>query len=324
MTTATMFAAGPTVHRSWMRTAAVLVLVAAVLGLLWAFAPNFFKLNNLINILVQAATLSVMAIGMAVVMIGGGIDLSLPFNAAVSAVLGAMYMRASGDAVGGSFIMLGAAAGIGLLNGVAVGYLKMIPFVVSLAMMSITSGSAVWLTNSISIANVPQRFVHLFRVRLFNFPVSVWIAMGVAAAATFLMGRSTFARQLYAVGISAKAARIARIPVQRLLAISYVAAGVAAGIAAMMLTGRLASASANLASPSTVLDVVSACVIGGVSIYGGAGKVWGAALGAVFVALLSNALNAAEVSLYVSQMIRGALIVGFVAFDRFSVAVGGR
>ena len=79
-----------------------------------------------------------------------------------------------------------------------------------------------------------------------------------AAAATFLMGRSTFARQLYAVGISAKAARIARIPVQRLLAISYVAAGLAAGIAAVMLTGRLASASANLASPSTVLDVVSA------------------------------------------------------------------
>jgi ribose/xylose/arabinose/galactoside ABC-type transport system permease subunit len=103
---------------------------------------------------------------------------------------------------------------------------------------------------------------------------------------------------------------------------SYAAAGISAGIAAIMLTGRLASASANLASPSMVLDVVSACVIGGVSIYGGTGKVWGAALGALFITLLSNALNAAEVSLYVSQMIRGAIIIAFIAFDRFS-AVGG-
>jgi ribose transport system permease protein len=100
--------------------------------------------------------------------------------------------------------------------------------------------------------------------------------------------------------------------------ISYLAAGISAGLTAIMLTGRLASASANLASPSTVLDVVSACVVGGVSIYGGAGKVWGAALGAIFITLLTNALNAAEVSLYVSQMIRGAIIIAFVAFDRFS------
>ena len=107
-----------------------------------------------------------------------------------------------------------------------------------------------------------------------------------------------------------------------MLLTSYVAAGISAGIAAIMLTGRLASASANLASPSMVLDVVSACVIGGVSIYGGAGRVWGAALGALFITLLSNALNAAEVSLYVSQMIRGAIIIAFIAFDRFS-ATGG-
>jgi ribose transport system permease protein len=136
------------------------------------------------------------------------------------------------------------------------------------------------------------------------------------------MGRSVFARQLYAVGTNARAATIARIPTKRVIVISYVAAGISAGLTAIMLTGRLASASANLASPSTVLDVVSACVVGGVSIYGGTGKVWGAALGAVFITLLSNALNAAEVSLYVSQMIRGAIIVAFVAFDRLSMTGG--
>jgi ribose/xylose/arabinose/galactoside ABC-type transport system permease subunit len=312
----------PALRRAPIRNGVVLLLVVVVLGLLWLFAPNFFKLNNLVNILVQASVLAVMAIGMAVVMIGGGIDLSLPFNAALSAVLGAMYMRATGDAVGGSLIMLTAATGIGLLNGIAVGYLKMIPFVVTLAMVSITAGSAVWLTNSISISNIPDGFTGLFRVRVLGLPFAVWITVAASLAATALMGRSVFARHLYGVGINAKAATIARIPVRRVLAISYIVAGFTAGIAGIMLTGRLASASANLASPSTVLDVVSACVIGGISIYGGAGKVWGAVLGALFVALLSNALNAAEISLYVNQMIRGAIIVAFIAFDRFSKARG--
>jgi ribose/xylose/arabinose/galactoside ABC-type transport system permease subunit len=271
---------------------------------------------------VQASILAVMAVGMAVVMIGGGIDLSLPFNAAVSAVLGAMYMRATGDALGGSAIMLATATGVGLLNGIAVGYLKMIPFVVTLAMTSITAGSAVWLTNSISISNIPDGFIDLFRTRLLGLPFPVWIAFAASLLATLLMSRSVFAQQLYGVGINARAATVARIRVRRVLAISYLVAGVTAGIAAIMLTGRLASASANLASPSTVLDVVSACVIGGISIYGGAGRVWGAVLGALFITLLNNALNAAEISLYVNQMIRGAIIVGFIALDRYSAARG--
>ena len=120
----------PTFARA--RNFVVALAVVVVLGLLWVFAPNFFKINNLINILVQAATLAVMAVGMSVVMIGGGIDLSLPFSAAVSAVLGAMYMRATGGVVLGSLVMLASATAIGLLNGVAVGYLGMIPFVVTL------------------------------------------------------------------------------------------------------------------------------------------------------------------------------------------------
>jgi ribose/xylose/arabinose/galactoside ABC-type transport system permease subunit len=96
----------PLARRYRVRNVAVVLILVLVLALLWAFAPNFFKINNLINILVQAATIAVMAVGMSVVMIGGGIDLSLPFSAAVSAVLGAMYMRATGGVVVGSLIML--------------------------------------------------------------------------------------------------------------------------------------------------------------------------------------------------------------------------
>ena len=197
------------------RTVLVALIVALVLGLLWEFAPNFFKINNLINILVQAATLAVMAVGMSVVMIGGGIDLSLPFNAAVSAVLGAMYMRATGDVIVGSLIMLAAATAIGLFNGAAVGYLGMIPFVVTLAMMSITAGSAVWLTNSISISHLPAGFIFFFRMRPAGLPIPVIVGASVCAIAAFLISRSVFARQLYAVGSNARAATIARVPTTR-------------------------------------------------------------------------------------------------------------
>jgi ribose/xylose/arabinose/galactoside ABC-type transport system permease subunit len=301
--------------RPMLRLAVTLVLVAVVIAVLWLFAPSFFKLNNFINILVQASTLTVLAIGMSTVMIGGGIDLSLPFNAALSAVLGAMYMRATGDAIAGPLVMIAAGIVIGTANGVAVGYLRMIPFVVTLAMMTITNGAAVWLTGSISIADIPEVFVDPFFTRYFGLPLSVIIALVISILAIVLMSKTVFGRWLYAVGINGRAAEVARIPVRRVLMLSYIVAGFTAGIAAIMLTGRLASASSNLASPSMVLDVVSACVIGGISIYGGAGRVWGAVLGALFITLLNNALNAAEVSLYVNQMIRGGIIIAFIAFD---------
>lgn len=309
-------------RRSWLRPAVTIALVAMVLSVLLLFAPSFFRLNNLVNILVQASSLAVLATGMSIVMIGGGIDLSLPFNAALSAVVGAMFMRLTGDFVGGPLIMIASGLAIGLFNGVAVGYLNMIPFVVTLAMMTIASGAAVWLTGSISISDIPKPFVDLFFTRFAGIPVSVIIAASMALLGIGLMARTIYGRWLYAVGINVSAADVARIPARRVLTISYVLAGFAAGVAAIMLTGRLASASSNLASPSMVLDVVSACVIGGISIYGGAGRVGGAVLGAVFITLLNNALNAAEVSLYVNQMIRGGIIVGFVALDRLATTRG--
>jgi len=306
-----------TARRGWLRPVVTAVLILAILGILWTFGPSFFRINNFINILVQSSSLVILATGMALVMIGGGIDLSLPFNAALSAVLGAMYMRATGDPVIGSLIMLLSGLAIGFFNGIAVGYLKMIPFVVTLAMMTITNGAAVWLTGSISISNIPPKFVDLFFSRHLGVPMSVLIAATTSLLLIVVMSETIYGRWLYAVGINIKAAEIARVPTRRVLTASYVLAGLIGGLTAILLTGRLASASSNLASPSMVLDVVSACVIGGISIYGGAGRVWGAALGALFITLLNNALNAAEISLYVNQMIRGGMIVVFVALDRF-------
>ena len=310
-------------HRTGFRNLLSGGLIVAALIVLFAAAPTFFTLNNLTNVLSQASVLAVLSIGMAAVMIGGGIDLSIPFNAALSAVVGAIYMRATGDAFWGPIIMVAVALGIGAFNGYAVGYLRMIPFVVTLAMMTVANGLAIWMTNSLSIANIPDTFVDPFFTKYLGLPLSVHIAFVVSVVSMVLVGRTVYGKRLYAVGINSQAARVARINIERVTMGSYVFAGAIAGIAAIMMTGRLASASANLSSPILVLDIVSACVVGGVSIYGGVGRIGGVVLGALFMTLLNNVLNAVEVSLFVNQILRGVIIIAFIAFDGLT-RKGGR
>lgn len=292
-----------------------LILIALLL-VLSVYAPNFFRYNNIVNVLLQSALLGLLAVGMAVVMIIGGIDLSLPANMAMSAILGALYMKATGDWVGAPFIMAGTGLLIGLVNGFAVAKLKMIPFVVTLAMMTVVSGTSVWITNSLSISQLPEGFVSFFGARPFlRFPVTVIIVAIIAAFISVMMRSSVAGRWAYAVGINEKAARVARVPIDRVVMGSYIFAGLMAGLTAILLTARLGSASANMGNDGMVLDIVSACVVGGISIYGGSGKIAGALFGALLITILSNAMNLIGISFYLSLVIKGVVIIAFVAAD---------
>jgi len=293
-----------------------ILILAAMLLLLGLYAPNFFRYNNILNVFLQASLLGMLAIGMAVVMIVGGIDLSLPANMAMSAILGALYMKATGEWVGAPFIMAGAGALIGLVNGLAVARLKMIPFVVTLAMMTVISGTSVWMTNSLSISQLPEGFLDLFGARPFlRIPITVIIVAMLGIIVTILMRSSIAGRWAYAVGISEKASRVARIPIAHVVLASYVFAGLMAGVTGILLTARLGAASANMGNDGMVLDIVSACVVGGISIYGGSGRIFGALFGALLITVLSNAMNLIGVSFYLSLVIKGAVIIAFVAVD---------
>ncbi|MFM0740174.1 ABC transporter permease [Paraburkholderia xenovorans] len=292
----------------------ILLAVSIALGL---NVPNFFRYNNIINVLLQAALLGLPAIGMTVVMIVGGIDLSLPANMAMSAVVGALYMKTGGDWPVGVLLMIGTGALIGLVNGFAVSRLKMIPFVVTLATMTIISGTSVWMTNSLSISELPERFLDLFAARpLFQIPLTVLVVAMLAFGVSVLMRSSIAGRWAYAVGINERAARVARVPVETVVLASYVFSGLMAGLAAVLLTARLGSASANMGNDGVVLDIVSACVVGGVSIYGGSGRIAGAMLGALLITVLSNAMNLIGVSFYLSLVIKGVVIIAFIAADK--------
>ena len=297
---------------------ATIVVLLMMLGLLAAFAPSFFRLNNLINILVQASTLAILAMGMSFVMIGGGIDLSIPANMALSAVLGALYMRGGRDPATGSVVMILCGATIGALNGVAVAYFRMIPFVVTLATMTIAMGACIWLTDSVSIAGLPDSFGDVLLARPLGVPVAVLVTAALTILASAFLSFTVIGHWLYAVGINNRAARVARIPIERVTAMSYIVSGLSAGLAAVLLAARLDSASANMGNDGVVLDIVSACVVGGISIYGGTGRVYGAVLGALLITVLSNSMNLMSVSFYMSLIVKGIVIIGYVALESLS------
>jgi ribose/xylose/arabinose/galactoside ABC-type transport system permease subunit len=295
----------------------IAALFLAVLAFLSIESPIFFRPRNLMNVLNQSVMLATLSVGMTLVMVGGGIDLSLPANMALAAIFGSMVMIEFDSVLGGCAVMLIAATAIGALNGLSVGRLNMIPFVVTLAMMTICGGLAVWVTNSVSISSHPERFFTIFLSRPLGIPVGVWVMVVVVILAQLLMWRSRGGWMLYAAGANPVASRISRVPVRNVLITTYVLSGALAGIAAILITARLGSASANIGADIVVLDIVTACVVGGVSIYGGRGSPIGAAIGAVFVIVLGNVLNLMGISFFIGLMIKGSLIVVLVALDGF-------
>ena len=144
----------------WLNRALPILGGLVVLVYLYFHAPSFYRINNLLNILVQTSSLGLLAIGMTFVLVTGGIDLSMPANMAFGAVLGGLVMRASIDQAvwWGTLVMLAVPAAIGFLNGYAVAYLRMVPFVVTLATMTVVGGTTVWLTNSRSVTGFPKLF----------------------------------------------------------------------------------------------------------------------------------------------------------------------
>ena len=304
---------------SW-RPSLHLVIVAlaaiAVLAFLYVESPIFFRPANLINVANQAAMLAILSCAMAVVMIGGGIDLSLPANMAVCGILGSMVMVGADSVALGCLVMVIVGAAIGALNGLAVARLGMVPFVVTLATMTACGGFSVWVTASVSISNQPERYFDLFYLRPLGLPLAIWIMLAVGLLTQVVLSATKFGWQVYAVGTNLEASRISRVPVRAVLFSTYVLAGTLAGVAAVVVTARLGSASASVGNDSVILDVVTACVIGGVSIYGGVGRPLGALLGALFVLVLGNVLNLMGISFFIGLMLKGATIIGFVALDR--------
>jgi ribose transport system permease protein len=234
---------------------------------------------------------------------------------AFGGILGAMYMRDGGDPVVGSLIMVITCSLVGAFNGFAVAWLRMIPFVVTLSMMYVMEGAALWVTEKVSVVISDQAFLGFVKGRFLGIPDPVIIMAVVVAVAWLVFHKSYLGRWLYAVGINSRTARVSGVPTRQVTFGAYVFSGFCAGIAAIVITGRLASASASMGQSGIVLDIVASSVVGGVSIYGGSGSPLGASLGAVLIALISNSMNMMHVEYYTTLVIKGIVIITVIALD---------
>jgi ribose transport system permease protein len=299
----------------------VLIALLVLCLVLSIASPYFFTLRNIFNVLQGMSTIGIMAIGMTIVLIAGGLDLSVGSVLAVGAVLTARLMTFNGVNPWLSVVAgLLAGVAIGAVNGLLVTRAKIVPFIVTLSTLGIARGLAfVLATGAGTVAsNVPMRdsgVAYLGAGYVGPVPVPVLIMLALVVLSAVLLGNTVLGRQIYAVGSNARAARLSGISVERVQLITYVVCGGLAALAGVITTGLLATASTNLGQ-GVELDVIAAAVIGGTSLNGGEGSVVGTLIGAAIMAVVRNAFVLLGLPLHLQVMIIGVVILLAVGFDR--------
>ena len=285
-----------------------LALECLIVGLT---TDTFFTEVNLTNVLRQNAFIAILAAGMTFVILTGGIDLSVGSVVALSGVVCADLLAGGSPIAAAVAAGLLVAIGVGLVNGVAITALRIPAFVVTLAMMLAVRGAAFKYTDARTITGLPESFSALS---------SGWAAafsmMGVFVLAWFVLIRTPLGRHVHAVGGNRQAAWLAGVRVTRVQLTVYAVSGLAAGIAGILVASRL-NAGYPRAGEYYELDAIAAVVVGGTSLFGGRGSIWGTLAGAFFIGILNNALNLFHVSSYDQMMVKGVVLLLAASLDRW-------
>lgn len=304
------------------------VLPAFLLVALVVFAilsPKFLTGQNLVNVARQSVYLILVSLGQMLALISGGFDLSVGTTIALTSVVSALVMVwAAGvfpDLVWVA-ILLGVVAGfgaaliVGLVNGAGVAYFQVSPFIMTLGVSSVGAGLALFLTGGVPVSGLPFEFGNVFGFgRLWGVPVPVVVAVVCIATMWILMSRTRVGMQIYAVGGNIRAAALSAIHTERMLMTAYMLCALLASLAGILLTARVESGEANLGG-SIALESIAACVIAGVSLRGGIGRVENVVLGAFFIVLVQNGMNLAQISSYMQMVLLGTLLILAVIFDQ--------
>jgi ribose transport system permease protein len=289
-----------------------LIILCVVLSLA---TDKFLTTSNLLNVLVQMSVVGIAAVGGTFVIITSGIDLSVGSNVALSGMVAAYTMKELGaSGLVGLLVALAVGALVGVINGTSVTVLRLTPFIATLAVLAMCRGLTQQVSQGQTIFGFPPNFTFLGNGRIAGIQAPVVITIIVFAVGWFVLTRTTFGQQVYAVGGNREAARLAGIPVKRVIFSVYVLAGLCAGLAGIVLAGRLNSA---LSSSATGLElqVIAAVVIGGTSLFGGRGSLVGTFIGALLIGVINNGLTLLNVNPFWTQFIQGVVIFVAVLLD---------
>lgn len=283
---------------------------------------TFLSPSNLRNVADQIAVIAIIAIGMTMVIITGGIDLSVGSLLALSAVVAAWLIRGLGGGSAGPGALLGASIGavvacgaVGAFSGFVITRFSIPPFIATLAMMQVASGLAFILAQGQSIYDIPPSYTWLGRGSdLLSVPNAVVLMAALYLLAHLLMARTTLGRYIYAVGGNQESARLSGLSTRRILVLVYVISGVMAGIGGVITASQL-KAGAPTYGLMYELYVIAAVVVGGTSLSGGEGQVFGTLIGAFIIAVIRNGMNLMNVEPYTQKVVLGLVILGAVLLD---------
>ena len=288
------------------------VLLIAVLT---AVSPSFLTAENLLNVARQVSINAIIAAGMTFVILTAGIDLSVGSVLALSGAVMAGILKGSAALGAGLIGALAVGTGFGVVNGMAIAYGRVAPFIATLAMLTIARGATLVYTDGRPISDLGAAFDWLGGGDIGGIPVPVVIMVVVFAAAYVVLTQMVAGRYVYAIGGNVEAARLSGINVRRLLVLVYAISGFLSAVAAIILTARLDSAQPT-AGLGYELDAIAAVVLGGTTLMGGEGSIGGTLLGAFLIGVLNNGLNLLNVSSFYQQVVKGLVILFAVLLDQ--------
>src|SRR5256714_8992176 len=300
-----------------------LLLVITLFSLSPTVRPFFLTGGNAKIILNQTVIVATGTLGMTIIIVSGGIDLSVGSIVALTSVVCALALdkgRASWFAAMLAILM---GVAIGLLNGVVISLFRMMPFIVTLGMMGVGRGAAKWLSSSQTVNPPDNPLNNLMAIsnpdHLFPVTIGVWITIVLAVAMALVMRRTVFGRYIFAIGANEAAARLSGIRVHLHKTIIYATAGLFFGLAGLLQFSRLTQGDPTVAI-GLELDIIAAVVIGGASLSGGTGSILGSMIGALIMAVLRNGSNQMGWPTYVQEIIIGAVIIFAVGLDKLRKA----
>jgi ribose transport system permease protein len=274
-------------------------------------SEGFVRWDNVMNILRQNSFTAILAAGMTFAILTAGIDLSVGSVVGLSCVLCADILQRGGGLFAAVFVGLSVGVVVGILNGLLITWVRIPPFIATLGMMLVVRGAAFTYTDARTISGLPASFAAISHGLV---PTAIMLVL--FAAAWMLLMRTPFGRHVYATGGNRDAAWLAGIRVNQVLLKVYGLCGLCAGLAGVLMTSRLNSGYPR-AGESYELDAVTAVVVGGTSLFGGRGSIWGTLAGAFFIGILNNGLNLAKVEPYDQQIIKGVVLLLAASLDRW-------
>lgn len=309
----------------FLRMGVLPILLVIALIVFSLMSNQFLKVDNLVNMVRQSVYLILVSLGQMLALVTGGFDLSVGTILAVTSVTSAMVMAHlfAGDPNAIWFaITVGCLAGVlaggvvGIVNGAGVAYLGVSPFIMTLGTQSVGFGIALLLTGGVPVSGLPGELSETLGFgRILGIPIPIILTAIIAVGFYLLMTRTARGNYLLAVGGNAKAAALSGVNVRTTLLLAYVLCALVTAVSGLLLTARVESGESNIGG-TMALESIAACVIGGVSLRGGIGRVENVVLGAIFIVLVQNGMNLSEVGSYAQMVVLGILLIVAVITDQ--------